>query len=426
MILTLLVLLLAALPSTAVSQTDPVVESRRHFQAAVQAYEAGDRPAYLKHAREAQALRPAHGGVTWALASALALNGDTTGALRTLRHFAALGYSGDVAADSDFVSLRGSEAYAEVTRRLAANREPRVASRIAFELPDAELLTEGIAHDAGTGAFFVGSVRQGRILRVSRDGRVFPFADVEGRRWAPMGLRVDRRRGALWVAAAARPQVAAHQPADSGRSAILRYDLRTGRLTHRYEPGSDGEVHVIGDLVVTRAGDVYATDSRAPVVYRVAPGSDSLDRFIESPLLLAAQGLALTPDERTLYVADYSRGLLRVDLAGRSVTLLEAADSVLALGIDGLYYHEGRLIGIQNGVVPYRVARFTLSSSGDRIVAADVLERAHPRYQEPTLGVLVNGELFYIANSQWERFGEDGRIPTPELLERPVVLRLPL
>jgi hypothetical protein len=49
--------------------------------------------------------------------------------------------------------------------------------------------------------------------------------------------------------------------------------------------------------------------------------------------------------------------------------------------------------------------------------------RAHPRYQEPTLGVLVDGELYYIANSQWERFGEDGRIAKSEWLERPVLLR---
>jgi hypothetical protein len=60
------------------------------------------------------------------------------------------------------------------------------------------------------------------------------------------------------------------------------------------------------------------------------------------------------------------------------------------------------------------------------MIEARVLERAHPRYQEPTLGVMVEGELFYIANSQWERFGQDGGIDDSTPLERPVVLRLPL
>ena len=104
----------------------------------------------------------------------------------------------------------------------------------------------------------------------------------------------------------------------------------------------------------------------------------------------------------------------------------EAADSVLTLGIDGLYFHRGSLVGIQNGVTPHRVARFTLSPAGDRVLRAEVLERAHPRYDEPTLGVLVDGELYYIANAQWERFGEDGRIAKPEALTPPAVLRLRL
>jgi sugar lactone lactonase YvrE len=421
-------LLLAALAPTAVAvaQSDPVLQSRAHYRAAVQAYQARDLRGFLEHAREAQALRPAHGGVTYALASAFALTGDTAGALATLRYYAALGYSADLAADSDFVRLRSNEAYAELTRRLERNGEPVVASRVAFELPERDLLTEGIAHDAGDDVFYVGSVHRSKIFRITRGGTVSQLAPELPGRWAPLGLRVDRKRSVLWVAAAALPQTAGHHPSDSGRSAILRYDLQSGRLRARYDAPTDGTPHVIGDLIVTRGGDVYATDSRAPVIYRLPARGDSLERFVESPLLLSGQGLALTPDERSLYVADYARGILRVDLGGRNVSLVEAADSVLTLGIDGLYFHRGSLVGIQNGVTPHRVARFTLNPAGDRVVRAEVLERAHPRYDEPTLGVLVDGDLYYIANAQWERFGEDGRIAKPEALETPAVLRLGL
>ena len=55
-----------------------------------------------------------------------------------------------------------------------------------------------------------------------------------------------------------------------------------------------------------------------------------------------------------------------------------------------------------------------------------MLERAHPKYDESSLGVLVNGDLLYSANSQWERFGPAGRATDSRALERPVVLRLPL
>ena len=407
------------------AQTDPVAESRVHYQAAVRAYEARDLAGFLEHARKAQQLRPDHGGVNLALASALALTGDTTGALRALGHFAALGYAADLSADSDFVSLRGSAAYAELARRLARNREPVVTSRPAFELADSALLTEGIAHDARERVFYVGSVHQAKILRVTPGGAVADFATVGEGRWAPLGLRVDTQRRVLWVAATALPQSRGYLPADSGRSAILRYDIPTGRLTDRYPAGAD-EAHAIGDLVVTRAGDVYATDSRAPVLYRLRVGGDTLEPYVRSPLLLSAQGLALTPDEGTLYVADYARGLLRVDLRRRVVSQVTAAEQVLTLGIDGLYFHDGSLIAIQNGVTPHRVVRLVLTPRGDRILRAEVLERAHPRHDEPTLGVLVGNTLFYVANSQWERFGGGGAAANADSLRRPVVLRLPL
>jgi hypothetical protein len=136
--------------------------------------------------------------------------------------------------------------------------------------------------------------------------------------------------------------------------------------------------------------------------------------------------MALTPDERTVYLADYSRGILRIDLTSRAVNLMPTRDNVLALGIDGLYLVDGRLVGIQNGVEPHRVVRLTLSPAGDSITGSEVLERAHPLYAEPTLGVMVGRDLCYVANSQWERFGEDGRIADSSALLPPTVLRLRL
>ncbi len=422
-----LVPLLLLTPTLAAAQGDPVLESRAHYAEAVRAYEARDYPAFLEHARLAQHLRPTHGGVTYALASAYALTGDTTEALASLRRFAALGYSAELGADSDFVALKGSAALAEVERRLAKNREPLVSSTVAFTLPERDLLAEGIAYDSRDGAFYVSSVHRRKIIRMTPDGRFADFASLDGEGLgAPFGLRVDPVRRVLWAAAAAVPQMQGFTPADSGRSALLRFELRTGKLAGRLPVPPDGRAHSLGDVAVSRSGDVYATDSRAPAIYRVAAGSDSMELFLESPLLLSAQGLALSPDERLLYVADYSRGILLVDLAARTASAIGVADTVLTLGIDGLYYHAGGLIGIQNGVTPHRVVRLELSADGRSIVRAVPLERSHPRHEEPTLGAVVGRELYYVANSQWERFGQDGRIAQPDSLHQPVVLRLRL
>ena len=427
--LILLALALPLAPGLAQSSpaSDPIGTSRAHYREAVKAYQAKDYPAFLDHARQAEALRPSHGGVTYALASAYALTGDTAAALSSLRRYASMGYTADLEADSDFVALRGTTALAEIERRLAENRAPVVHGKPAFTLPERDLLAEGVAYDSREGNFYVSAVHRRKIVRMTPDGRFTDFALLDGEGdGAPLGLRADPVRRALWVATAAMPQMRGYSAADSGVSALVRYDLDTGKRTGRYPVPQDGRAHVLGDLVLSRAGDVYATDSRAPVIYRLAAGAEALAPLVESPLLISGQGLALTPDGTRLYVADYAGGILRVDPAAGSIVPVPADESVTALGIDGLYSVDGALIGIQNGIVPHRVVRFTLSKPGDRITAAEVLERAHPQHEEPTLGVVVGKDLYYVANSQYQRFGEDGEIAQPDSLKAPVVLRLRL
>jgi len=423
-----LVLVLGLVPAaSARGQDDAVLASRAAYREAMRAYQAHDSLGFLRAAREAARLRPVHGGVLYALASACAMNADTAGALDALRRFAALGYTADVAADSDLAPLRITPAFDSVRAALGRNAAPVVRGRLAFTVPERDLLTEGIAYDPRSRSFFIGSVHRRKILRVDRRGRVTEFihpgADLP---WAPLGMRVDPGRRVLWVAAAAVPQSLGFDARDSLRSGLFRFDLGTGALTGRFPVPDDGAPHTLGDLAISRSGDVYASDSRGPAIYRVRAGADSLERFTSSPLLLSAQGLVFDSAGRTLYVADYARGILRVDLESRAVRLLDAADGVMALGIDGLYPDRGGLVGIQNGVAPARVVRLHLGAAGDRVEALEVLERARPDYSEPTLGVVLGGELFYVANSQWERFREDGVIDAPDRLQPPRVLRLRL
>jgi len=89
--------------------------------------------------------------------------------------------------------------------------------------------------------------------------------------------------------------------------------------------------------------------------------------------LSAPNGIALADDDRQLFIAD-DFGVVRVDLAqGASADLGRGPNNTLA-GVDGLYWHNGSLIAIQNGIGSPRVAAFRLSTDGTRV------ERTyHPR-----------------------------------------------
>jgi hypothetical protein len=127
-----------------------------------------------------------------------------------------------------------------------------------------------------------------------------------------------------------------------------------------------------------------------------------------------------------MYVADYSHGLVRVSLASKAVEAIASAPGVTLLGVDGLYWHRGALVGVQNGVTPARVVRFCLDPSGRSVRRVDVLDRNPALADEPTLGAIAGDSLVYVATSQWEKSDDGGRRVAGTRLRPATALSVPL
>lgn len=412
--------------SSATAAPDSVLAAFAHREAAREARQAKNYPLALDQLRQAWLLQPGHPGILYALAAASALAGDSAGAYRWLERYAEYGWSRAPSGDPDFVSLRGRSRFDATARRIALNGVPRVRSDTAFVLRERELFPEGIAFDPRSRYWFVGSVRNRKIVRVDASGGAEDFAAGEWELGSVLGMQVDTVRGILWAASAALPQMREYQPTDSGTTALFAFDVRSGHLVGRYPVPRDGVPHLLGDLVVSRGGDVYASDARGSRIYRLRRGADGPEVLVDSPLLISSQGLALSSDERALFVADYARGILRIDLRSRRIARLGHDEAISPRGIDGLYRDGPNLIAIQNGTDPVRIVRLRLNGSGTRITGISVLESANPAATEPTLGVLVGGELFFVANSPWSHYDEAGRLRPNHVVPYPLILRLPL
>ena len=81
---------------------------------------------------------------------------------------------------------------------------------------------------------------------------------------------------------------------------------------------------------------------------------------------------------------------------------------------------------MQNGVTPHRIVRIELDSNFKRAERVDVLEANNPLFLEPTLGVIVKDEFFFIANSQWPLVDEKGKLAPDDKLQEPLVLKMKL
>src|SRR4029077_9777635 len=91
--------------------------------------------------------------------------------------------------------------------------------------------------------------------------------------------------------------------------------------------------------------------------------------------LLEPNGITLSGDSQLLYVAD-QLGVLRVDLkSGASVEVDAGPHSTLA-GIDGLYWHKGSLIAIQNGIGLPAVAGLSIFQEGNPVMDNTLFAKA--------------------------------------------------
>jgi sugar lactone lactonase YvrE len=362
-------------------------------------------------------------GALYSLACAQALDGDGSAALETLDRLALRGVAFDLAADPDLHSLLEMPRFREVARRMAALDEPVGESKPAFTLSDRTLITEGVAFDPTSGDFFVSSVRHRKILRISPEGEVRDFVP-SGRDglYSAVALDVDPLRKVLWASSHASPQMEGFRKEDEGRSFVAKLDLETSKLLKRVDPPALSPPSLLSDLAVGPDGQLAVSDPFTGRVYLLAADADSLRVLVEAGPLVSPQGLAWSPDGKWLFAADYSQGIARIDPRDGSVLLLPVPQDAVVTGIDGLVWAEGSLVGIQNGVRPHRVARHRLDGELSRIEEVELLERAHPLYDEPTLGVRVGADLYYVANSQYRFVSEDGALDL-EHLKPPVVLR---
>jgi len=341
--------------------------------------------------------------------------GDREMALDALRRLAAMGAVLSASAQAQAARLVGEREMAPLSQRMAMNARPLAASRIAAEIPAAHHLVEGIIWDEGRHRLYLTTVVDRALLLLGRDGA----AAVAARAPASLfGGAYDPVRRLLWIASGQAEPTPRDGPAFAG--------LVTIDPLHPVEvrpiPAPEGAHATPGDVAVGRDGSVYASDGLNGALYRCRPGCAALEILLPPGTLFSAQGLAFSRDRRLLYIADRRYGLAALEIASGRLLRVRGRAEMMLDGIDGLVAHGRTLIATQTAYAPARIIRLRLSRDGLAVTRLDVLERANPAWGEITLATVAGNRLLYVADAQWERYGEGG-IPNPQMPARPTAIR---
>jgi sugar lactone lactonase YvrE len=348
--------------------------------------------------------------------------GDARAAVHELEQFVRMGQSTDLLATSaDFSKLLQNGDFAKIQSGMEANRSSISLGSTAFLLPDSALLAEDVDYDRSSKRFFITSVREKKIFSISAGGASAEFAKAPDD-WPMLAIKIDSARGVVWATEVALQGFATAPEAAWGRSAVLCYDLKNGTLLRRIE----GPRHsALGDMVLAANGDIIVSDGDGGGVYRALANDSRLERLDDGDFI-SPQTPAMHPDGKHIFVPDYLRGIGVLEIATGQVHWLSAGGRFALNGIDGLYFDRGRLIAVQNGTSPERVVAFTLDASLTRIESETIIERSTDTLGDPTHGVVIGNDFYYIANSGWDAVDDRGNLKAGAKPSVPRIMRAPL
>jgi sugar lactone lactonase YvrE len=248
---------------------------------------------------------------------------------------------------------------------------------------------EGVA--AGSGSeFFVGATGDGTIYRGTTDSPTVTEFITGAAGHSAVGMKVAG--GRLYVAGGATGQ-------------IVVYDLGTRLQVASFDTGAGG---FLNDLVVTRSGDVFVTDSFRPVIWHVTAaqvqaGSGIPEQIAVAPEIAFATGFNLNgivarDDGRELIVDQTNTGkLYRIDLGTSAASRrIRQIDAPALVGGDGMLVDQGRLIVVVGSPATLNFLKLKGGASRAKLEST----RTDPSLRGPSTVARV-GKLLLVVNADF-------------------------
>jgi sugar lactone lactonase YvrE len=259
---------------------------------------------------------------------------------------------------------------------------------------DTELIPEGIAVHPQTGTIYLSSLHQNKIVAVSPEGQVRDLISpgAEGYRMG-LGMKTDAAGKTLWACTA-------FNDSTTHQAGLYQVDLQTGKVLRKFIRNEQQDCF-LNDLVIDSKGNIYLTDTYQGSVFRWDAQTAALSPWLQDEQLKWANGIALSADEQTLFVASGRYGIQKINIATKKITPI-AGPQTDFYAIDGLVRYQNSLIGVvgwpQNQPQTHRVLRFHLGPD-HMLTKTDTIDINTPYLNCPTTAAITNDQLFVLART---------------------------
>lgn len=272
--------------------------------------------------------------------------------------------------------------------------------KIKYEIDEKDLFPEGITYSFNTNSFYLGSLYKNKIIKVNAStGEYEDFISKDLIKGYYLGLNVDEKKNVLWACGSEK---------ETSNPFIVKFDLFTGKIIKQYNFNRKNKKMLFNDLIVTKNGDVFFTNSSGQEIYKIDHVKDRIEVFVDDKNIKYPNGIALSDNEKYIYVASGENGLqvIRKKDAG----IIKANNNRFnSRGIDGLKFYKNSVIGVQNYVKSKEdrnIRRFHLKDDLCTIDKMEIIDKNNKYFDVPTTFVIVKNKLYSIANSQLLKLGE--------------------
>jgi hypothetical protein len=245
----------------------------------------------------------------------------------------------------------------------------------------------GLGYDAVSGRFIVGDGKEQRLLVVGeRSGRLANLAGIDAGFDDVSAFEIDTVEGDLWVVSSS-PQTRA--------ATVHKLQLISGRVLSSIPLATAERPARFTDVAVTPQ-NVLVLDGEGRRVYRVAKKGRTLEMIAR---LAAPSCSSLAPGPEGIAYASYDRGILRLDLGTKAMTVIEPPEQESLNDLRWIRWHRGSLVAIQGAEVgKLRLVRLRLDDAGRRVRSVDVLD-AGVALAGPTSATLSGNTVFYLGSN---------------------------